>query len=100
MAFGPMVPLRIAHDQADTGSLSGTMPNPNSTAVTSFFGNPIPRFEAAFDEGTASFRCRKQRNGPCRMRAMGAHGHAHSKVAGVGHYGRKHTGVMEDALFG
>ena len=69
-----------------------------STAVAVFLGIPIHRVVAALGEGIASFRCRKQRNGPYRMRVMDAHGHALSKFAGVGHYGGKHHNDMEDAL--
>ena len=52
----------------------------------------------ALDEGTTSFRCRKQRTGPYRVRVVDAHGHALSKFAGVGHCGGKHHSAMEDAL--
>ena len=60
-------------------------------------GGRVPRNSHSQSRG-ASFRCRWQRNGPCRMRVMDSHGHAPSMFAGVGHYAPEHHSAMEGAL--
>ena len=103
--LNPMDPLRVAHDQAGTGSLFGTLPKEHtsassvlSTTVAVFLGIPIPKVVAALDGGITSFRCRKQRDGRNRMRELDAHGHALSKFVGEGHYTIRRHNAMEDTL--
>ena len=103
--LNPMDPLRVAHDQAGTGSLFGTLPKEHtsassvlSTTVAVFLGIPIPKVVAALDGGITSFRCRKQRDGRYRMRELDAHGYALSKFVGEGHYTLRRHNAMEDTL--
>ena len=103
--LNPMDPLRVAHDQAGTGSLFGTLPKGHtsassvlSTTVAVFLGIPIPKVVAALDGGITSFRCRKQRDGRNRMRELDAHGYALSKFVGEGHYTIRRHNAMEDTL--